>query len=87
MWMGISGLGSLVVVRLAREGEGGVGFLVRECLVSEVEFISRVNYDESLWLKLCGGRGCGTLFVVCVYMPTDRASVSFLEECYSKPMS
>ena len=78
MWMGIGGLGSLVVVRLARAG------LVHGCLVSEMEFISQVNYDESLWLKLRGERGHGTLFVGCVYMPTDSTSVSFLEECYSK---
>ena len=49
-----------------------------------MEFISQVNYDESLWLKLRGERGHGALFVGCVYMPTDSASVSFLEECYSK---
>ena len=27
-------------------GEGGVGFLVRECLVNEVEFINTVKYEE-----------------------------------------
>ena len=32
-------------------GEGGVGFLVCECLV-EVEFISKVCYEESLWMKV-----------------------------------
>ena len=47
----------------SQRGEGGVGFLVRECLVSKVEFISQVNYDESLWLKLRGERGRGALFV------------------------
>ena len=41
--MGISGLGSS---QTSQRGEGGVGFLVCECLVSEVEFISQVNYDE-----------------------------------------
>ena len=50
----------------SQRGEGGVGFLVRECLVSEVEFISQVNYDDSLWLKLRGERGRGALFVGCV---------------------
>ena len=30
----------------SRRGEGGVGFLVHECLVSEVEFITRVEYEE-----------------------------------------
>ena len=65
-----------------QRGDDGVGFLVREC-VSEVEFISQVNY-ESLWLKLRSERGRGALLVGCVYMPTDSASVSCLEECYSK---
>ena len=35
----------------SRRGEGGVGFLVCECLVSEVEFITRVEYEESVWNK------------------------------------
>ena len=32
-------------------GEGGVGFLVCECLVNEVEFINTVKYEESVWLS------------------------------------
>ena len=32
----------------SRKGEGGVGFLVRECLVNEVEFITSVEYEESV---------------------------------------
>ena len=28
--------------------EGGVGFLVRECLVNEVEFINIVKYEENM---------------------------------------
>ena len=35
-------------------------------------------------MKLHGERGRGALVVGCVYMPTDSASVRFLEECYSK---
>ena len=31
----------------------------------------------SLWLKLRGERGREAIFVGCVYMPTDSASVSF----------
>ena len=38
-------------------GEGGVGFLVRECLVDEDEFSSQVRYEESVCMKVCGGRG------------------------------
>ena len=29
-------------------GEGGVGFLVRECLVDEVGFVGNVRYEESV---------------------------------------
>ena len=52
----------------SQRGEGWVSFLVRECLVSEVEFISQVKYEESLWLKLRGERGRGALFVGRVYI-------------------
>ena len=34
----------------SQRGEGGVGFLVRDCLVNEVEFITSVKYE----LKLVG---------------------------------
>ena len=44
-------------------GEGGVGFLVRECLVDEVEFISQVRYEESVWMKVRGGRGREALYI------------------------
>ena len=27
-------------------------FLVRECLVSEVEFITSMEYEESVWMKV-----------------------------------
>ena len=37
--------------------EGGVGFLVRECLASKVEFITKVVYEESVWMKVRGKRG------------------------------
>ena len=29
-------------------GEGGVGFLVSECIAEEVEFIRDVRYEESV---------------------------------------
>ena len=50
----------------SHRGEGGVGFLVRERLVSEVEFITRVEYEESVWMKVRGGRGRSALYVGCV---------------------
>ena len=49
--MGTNGLGSLGKV-LLRVGEGGVGFLVKECLASAVELIKDVNYEESVWIKV-----------------------------------
>ena len=47
-------------------GEGGVGFLVRECLVDEVEFISQVRYEESVWMKVRGGEG-GKHCILCLH--------------------
>ena len=61
-------------------GEGGVGFLVRECLVDEVEFISQVRYEESVWMKVRGGRGREALYIGCVYMPTDNSVSSVYEQ-------
>ena len=66
----------------SRRGEGGVGFLVRECLVSEVEFITRVEYEESVWMKVRSGRGMSALCVGCVYMPTDSTSVAAVDAGY-----
>ena len=60
----------------SRRGEGGVGFLVCECLVSEVEFITS---EESVWMKVRGGRGRSALYVGCVYMPTDSTSVAAVD--------
>ena len=37
-----------LLTKNSRRGEGGVGFLVRECLVSEVEFITSMEYEESV---------------------------------------
>ena len=65
-------------------GEGGVGFLVRECLVDEVEFISQVRYEESVWMKVRGGRGREALYIGCVYMPTDSNSVSVMDSVYEQ---
>ena len=59
-----------------------VGFLVRECLVGEVEFITSVEYEESVWMKVRGGRGRSALYVGCVYMPTDSTSVAAVDASY-----
>ena len=57
--------------------EGGVGFLVRDCLV-----YSSVKYDESVWMKVHGGRGRSALFAGCLYMPSESASVAVVDSCY-----
>ena len=51
----------------SRRGEGGVGFLVQECLVSEVEFITRVEYEECVWMKVWGGGKVSFICRMCVY--------------------
>ena len=74
---------NLARYRIARgAGEGGVGFLIRECLLAEVEFITNINLEESAWIKVRGGRGKESLYIGCVYMPTTTASVSTMDACY-----
>ena len=46
-------------------GEGGVGFLVRECLVDEVEFISQVRYEESVSVGGEGEKHCILVVFTC----------------------
>ena len=46
-------------------GEGGIGFLVRECLVDEVEFFSTVKYEECVDESLREA-----LYICCVYSGT-----------------
>ena len=46
-----SDMGSFVVIRIVRQG-GRCRFLVCECLVN-----ASVKYDESVWMKVRGGRG------------------------------
>ena len=60
-----------------------MGFLVKECLASGVELIKDVNYEESMGIKVKGERGRNTLFLGCVYMPTDGENVSIIESSYS----
>ena len=57
----------------SQRGEGGVGFLVRECLVDEVECIVSVNYEESIWMRIWAQRGREALFVGCIYMLTESS--------------
>ena len=40
-----------------------------------------MKYDESVWMKVCGGRGRSALYIGCVYMPT---SVAVVDSCYDR---
>ena len=57
----------VVKSRINPRGEEGVGFLVRECIVKEVEFIRNARYEESVWMKVRGGRGKEAFYLCCVY--------------------
>ena len=43
-----------------------------------------VRYDESVCMKVRGGRGREALYVRCIYMPTDSACASVIEDSYIK---
>ena len=64
----------------SQRGEGGVGFLVRECLVSE----QLVVYEKSVRMKVQGERGRLALYIGCVYMPTNSTSVAVLDTCFER---
>ena len=49
--------------------KGGVGFLVLNALLPEVEVCTGATHPESLWLCVAGHRGERSLYVGCVYMP------------------
>ena len=70
------------LVQGSQRGEGGVGFLVKDCLVSGVEFIKDVKYEQSVWMRVKGERGRSTLFLGCIYMPTDSVAVSVVDASY-----
>ena len=63
-----SGLGNPYQANSPR-GDGGVGFLVRECLVNEVEFINTVKYEESVWMKIRSERGREALYIAVCTCP------------------
>ena len=62
--------------------EGGVVFLVCECLLSKVAFTTSVEYEESAWMKVRGGMGRSALYVGCVYMPTNSTNVAAVDVGY-----
>ena len=58
--------------------------MIWECLVDEVEIVSKIRYEESVWMKVRGGRGREALYVCCIYIPTDSACASVIEDSYIK---
>ena len=42
--------------------------------------MSMVRYEESVWMKVWGGKGREALYICCVYMPMDSSSISVIEE-------
>ena len=79
---GYKWLGKPRKIQNSKRGKGGVGFLIRECLLAEVEFITKINLEESAWIKVRKGRGKESLYIGCVYMPTTTANVSTMDACY-----
>ena len=57
---------------------------MRECLVDEVEFITDVHYEETVWMEVRGGRGSSAFHIGGVYMPTDCTNSASIEGCYKK---
>ena len=79
---GYKWLGKPRKIQNSKRGEGGVGFLIRECLLAEVEFNTNINLEDSAWIKVRGCRVKESLYIGCVYMPTTSASVSTMDACY-----
>ena len=79
---GYKWLGKARKIQNSKRREGGVGFLIRECLLAEVEFITNINLEKSAWIKVRGSRGKESLYIGCAYMPTTTASVSTMDACY-----
>ena len=70
-------------VQNSQRGEEGVGFLVCDCLVSEVEFVGEVKHAESVWMKVRGERERSVLYIGCVYMPTDGSGIAAIDDNYN----
>ena len=60
----VDGFGKPRIDQNSRRGEGGVGFLVRECIAEDVEFIRDVRYKESVYEVGEGKKLC--TYVVCI---------------------
>ena len=79
---GYEWLGKPRKIQNSKRGEGGVGFLSRECLLAEVEFITNINLEESALIKVRGCRSREFLYIGCFCMLTTTASVSTMDICY-----
>ena len=49
-----------------------------------MEFIRDVRYEESVWMKVRGGRGKEALYLCCVYMPTEGSAAAVIEDGYER---
>ena len=52
--------------------------------MEEVEFFRDVRYEESVWMKVRGGRGKEALYFCCVYMPTEGTAAAVIEDSYER---
>ena len=43
-----------------------------------------VRYEESVWMKVRGGRGKEALYLCCVYMPTEGSAGAVIEDSYER---
>ena len=46
--------------------------------------IRDVRYEESVWMKVRGGRGKEALYLCCVYMPTEGSAAAVIEDSYER---
>ena len=49
-----------------------------------MEFTRDVRYEESVWMKVRGGRGKEVLYLCCVYMPTEGSAAAVIEDSYER---
>ena len=50
-----------------------------------MEFIRYVRYEESVWMKVRGGRGKQAFYLCYVYiMPTEGSAAAMIEDSYKR---
>ena len=79
-----NGLGNLGKVLRRVGGERGSRILGKGVLSQWSRLIKDVSYEQCMWIKVKGENGRNTLFLGCVYMPTDSESVSVIESSYEE---